>query len=187
MASVKFIAVKAPKDEVLQRLGLGDTGRVVDPGVVPLAGVWMSSGWTIVASNDWDFPSAERLSLLSEGTEAVGCILSSVVMASDAWGYRDGREIWSIRYDCEKHNREVEATGDLPREFEPIYAAARREQAENEGDRVDYIFDVPGDLVTAITGYNFFDFDEGEFTALMPPPGPRVDMFAGLKRLFGKK
>lgn len=193
MAHLTFIAVRSPKADVIQRLGLEDTCRVVDPAGAPTTCVQASSGWTILGSDEHDFASSERLALLSEGTEAVGCCWSSTVMAVDVWGYKDARESWSVSYDSDKDFGRVDAKGELPAEFAAIYETALREQAED--GEIDYVFDVPTDLIAALTGYHYADFDEAEFTALMPPRrsetkpsgGPKANPFAGLKRLFGRR
>jgi len=186
--SFAFIAIRAGKDVVLQRLGMEDTGRAVEPYRAAASCVELPSGWTVVASDKMDFASPELLALLSQDGEALGCWLSDVVMASDAFGYRDGREVWSIRYDCNEHDGVVDAAGKLPPQFKAIYKKARAAQAaEEDGPPVDYVWDVPADVVAAITGYRYDEFDEAAFTVLAPPRGPKADPFQALKRLFGKR
>lgn len=177
--SNSFIAVQGKsKAEVAEALAAVDTGQAERElyGRDAFSIADLPSGWVVVCSGDYDWVTPERLAAVSEGSEALGWRLDERVMASDAFGYRDGRELWSILYDCEE-GPEVAASGDLPKVFAGIYAKIQAKQAEGDAkrDEVDYIFDVPVETVRALCGFRHDEDDAlaSNFTVLRGRDAPR--------------
>jgi hypothetical protein len=190
--TASFIGVKGvERTRVLEVLGVAETGVVVEPYDADLAWGETAQRWLILASKDYGFASPARLAELSVGGEAVSCQVEEHVMASGARGFRDGVEVWSIEYDCEK-SRDVDASGALPEAFAGVHEKARQNQAGEE-ENVDYIWDVPADVFAALTGYRY-DFDTSvELTELRLPGTVKAETARGgglasvLAKLFGKK
>lgn len=149
-----------PRDQaenlLLERLKAEETGVFVpDPWREPLVLSKSPTGWTVIGSRDFGIAGPERLSQLSAGGEAIGCWLCEVTMASEVRGFRDGAEVWSIQYDCDKRLHELVVEGSPPSVFDEIFSRARAEQ-DSQGDedpKVDFIFNVPQQVAEALCGF----------------------------------
>jgi hypothetical protein len=80
-------------------------------------------------------------------------------MISYASLWQGGRYIWKIRHNSDQDVEHLEASGDLPPQFEGFRDTAMDKQRVHEERRrpgewgVDYVFDVPLDTAAGITGY----------------------------------
>ena len=83
-------------------------------------------------------------------------------MASAAFYYRDGKRLWNVVHESDSGVDHLDTEGDIPDPFNEIRKAAvenqrkedLRERDPNEILGVDYIFDIPVRLATALTGYS---------------------------------
>ena len=189
--SCSFLAAKGrSKAEILESLGWSDSGVAVEwPEGRDTFCADLPGGWIVVWSNDYDYVTKALLAAASNGGEAVGWRVEEHVMVSDAWGFRDGTEIWSIFYDCEKHQSGgLAASGELPAEFAGILEVARAEQAEK--DDADYVYDVPADVAAALCGFRYdqleFDWGAPAFTALRRLPSGGGRDTSKKESFFGK-
>lgn len=185
--SYGWLAVRGvEKGDLLAWLDLEDTGRVVEYWRCARSFAVSPTGWLLVASSELDsFPSADVLAGTSKlGGEAIHCWLEERVMDSACTAYRDGAPAWSVTYNADKHFGEVRVSGEPPREFDAILAAAQAEQAADPDDDVDYIFGVPLELSRVTCGYREGQDPELEFTLLMRRPRPRTSQPGLLARLF---
>lgn len=145
------------KDQVLSRLGLLDTGEATD---------YLSRGgfmWAmtpdsrvIVATEQYGWLTPERLSQLSEGASLVAARAEDNDCTSAASGYRGGQRVWSVTHDNPEEYGVIgglELDGDVPAELATIRAQLEAEQSASDDDRVDYIFDVPNELVATLGGW----------------------------------
>lgn len=178
MASYSWIAVKGrPKDEVFAELEVEPTGG-------PEAGEKLSwgetaKGWLVVRSMGTKFATSDRLQLVSRGAEAVGFWGTTVSMGAQARYFRDGQELWTVDYDCEK-DPPVTWTGEPPG-LADILESARQADGPGTGD---LIYDVPADVAFGMCGHN----EENEWLdryglRKVGGQGERRGFFA---RLFGR-
>jgi hypothetical protein len=155
------------KKLVLGRLGLRETGETTSEPDFEVCCFRHPSGWFIVQGPE-DFVSRDQLARVSKGGEAVGCYESETVMVSEAYGFRDGLEVWSVLHDPDRRGTPLEVQGDPPAELAGIHDDLMRRQA-GESD-VDYLFEAPIDLTKAVCGYRWDEVQpEGtEFMMLEP-------------------
>lgn len=154
-----------------------------------LSAAELPSGWTLVAASEPDGITPELMSRVSGGGEAIGWFLDERVMYSDAWCYLDGAEAWAIEYNPDT---QMAFRGDLPPEFEPIYQAVQKEQAEDDaegGPEADFIFEVPSRLAATLCGYReveeAFETQQMSFKVLRRPAREKKPgLFAAL---FGRR
>lgn len=152
----------AERDKVLAALRLE---------VLPdaLAGDWhegdyscrtFPGGWFVVASQE-GLDLATDLVSASATTEqlAMGCEMSTIVMYSEACGYQDGQLQWSVIHDPDDSACPLAVEGEPPAILAELDAKAVEDQAAEAG--VDFVFDVPMQLVAHYTG---FVYDEDEAT-----------------------
>ena len=112
--------------------------------------------WTIVVINN---RSAYRehvddalLAKIAIGAELIACGIDEGSNVTFAIGLRAGHEAWSVVHDANLADRHLVVSGDVPSEMASI--AARLTAAQDDDDEVDYISDVPVELVEALTGFN---------------------------------
>lgn len=117
-------------------------------------------GWFLVASReDLDLTSdLERAASTTDQT-AVGCEMSTVVMYSEACGYQGGQLKWSVIHDPDDEDSPLAVEGEPPEILAELEAKAMEDQAADTD--VDFVFDVPPQLVAHYTG---FVYDEDEAT-----------------------
>jgi hypothetical protein len=145
------------KDQVLSRLGLLDTGEAID--YLSRGGfMWAMTpdGRVIVATEQYGWLTPERLSELSEGASLVAARAEDNDCTSAAWSYRGGQRVWSVTHDNPEEYGMIgglELDGDVPAELATIRARLEAEQSASDDDRVDYIFDVPNELVATLGGW----------------------------------
>ena len=146
------------KDEALRRLGYVDTGRKTERIGRDVAWAVTSKGRVIlIARYDWLKPS--RLAELSAGTSLVAGRFETHVGDSNAWGYRDGACVWSIRCNEDSHYGDeygLTIDGAPPPEFAVIrdrLLAERHAEALGDDEPDEDLFDLPEALVGAIGGW----------------------------------
>ena len=150
------------KVDLLDRLSMVETGQTISLAEQRLdrdteAGVAvLPSGRVLIVFGD--YADSHMAAELSVGCELVLCSMSEVVMHSEAFGFKDGQELWSIVHDPSKHRHGVDASGALPSGFDEAMSKAKR----GEHDDVDYFFGVPIQLAANVGGYRA-DEDLGDF------------------------
>jgi hypothetical protein len=161
--SISWIAFGGKsKDAALALLELTDSGEIVVAYEAAVSGATLPNGWYVAFFADYDFVSPARLAKFSVGCELVACQIEEHVMASTAYVFNDGRELFFVHHQGDEEEvRDLTTRGDPP----PIYSSIRERlfaDQDTEGDTagVDYVFDIPVDLAKAICGYRH---DEGVF------------------------
>lgn len=181
------------KDEVFERLGLKDTGRATD---YPDDGDFMWSitpeGRVVLATSAYEWFTPKRLAKLSDGISLVAARAEDNDCTSSAWGYEDGRLLWSITQGY----GDLKAEGDLPAEYPAIRDRCVALQEASEQELVNYLFDIPTDLVGVLGGWtpeNEIGRDL-DFTSAIITRDVWEDEYIGLKRrggflsrLFGRR
>jgi hypothetical protein len=186
--SIGWIAVqgKGP-DEVLAAAGLRDTGEPDPNFEEEYSGGLLSTGWYLVISNGAEyFTSSERMAKLSSGCRLVGCHVEEHVMDSGAFGYDDGREIWSVVHQAHHGLMDLVVKGSPPTEFSAIRKRmTERQVTEGGADAdVDYIFEIPTELAAAICGFKHDAGDDLPLNKLTSVDGPKRKGLLG--GLFGR-
>jgi hypothetical protein len=186
--NLSWIATRGlDKAEVLARLGLVMTGQTGEYFDTARSCAELPGDWLIVYANRMDWATPERIAAVSVGGEAVGCQMSETVMWSGAWGCRDGAREWSVTHDPDKDLNGVKVEGDPPSQLPDVMATARRGQ-ERGDDSVDYMFDVPVELVAAVCGFNANELDRGlVFSVLAPEARGGSGPITWLAKLFSGK
>ncbi|WP_152971555.1 hypothetical protein [Xanthomonas arboricola] len=156
--AISWLAVsgKAPQ-QVLQELQLHRTGETEEFPESPVSSAQLPTGWFLVFANRFASPLVADGSLqqLSSGCTVISCQVEEHMMFSSATCYSNGKNNWHVAHDAQESIYHLSANGDLPPEFNDIYASLKQEQDDAGGDKsdVDYIHDVPVSLAKAITSF----------------------------------
>ncbi|MGI4718486.1 MAG: hypothetical protein ACRYGO_13505 [Janthinobacterium lividum] len=156
--SIAWIAVRGlTKEDVLARLSLIDTGEPDEANERPISGAALPDGGYLVFFNDMAHPATQAPGMrhLSAGAEALGCQVEEHVMASAAFLYKDGAKVWDVVHLAEQDIYHLAADGAPPPLLEIIHTEMKAAQDEQGGAdaEVDWLFEVPLMLATALCGY----------------------------------
>jgi hypothetical protein len=159
--SLTWVAARGKsRDRVLADLELQGTDAWEELPESPITGAQIPGDWYAVIFNG-DITAifaGDALRRLSTGAEVVVCTVEEHVMCSGAFGWKNGREVWSVRHDAQVDADGIAAAGKLPQQYAAIAGSARaqRDAADTEGaadQGADFLFDVPIELAQALTGY----------------------------------
>lgn len=164
--AISWLAVSGKESQqVLQELGLSRTGEVEEIPRSSVSAAQLPNGWFLVFANTFDSPLVAESSLanLSSGCSVVSCQIEEHVMFSSATCHINGRRKWHVAHDAQESIYNLSTSGDLPAEFNAIYAALKEEQDKSGGDAsdVDHIHDVPVALAKAVTSFCHDDDIQG--------------------------
>jgi len=176
--SIAWIAVRGTsKEEVLDRLSLADTGEPDEANESAVSGAALPGGGYLVFFNDMAHPATQAPSMarLSEACEALGCQVEEHVMASASFLYKNGVKVWDVVHLAEEGLYHLAVDGAPPPLLDTIHTemkAAQDEQGGLDAD-VDWLFEVPLMLATALCGYRhdeaaLLSGEELQFTGLVP-------------------
>jgi hypothetical protein len=142
---------------VLDAVGLRATGRYEEIPESNITGAVLPSGWFVIIGNRGDPTFAHEASLLqlSRDFDVLTWFVEEHVMCSSAGSWRGGREVWSVQHSADQGINNLEVKGELPPNFASIRDGLRARQQNAGGEKadVDYIFDIPVELIQSITGY----------------------------------
>jgi hypothetical protein len=159
--AMSWLAIRAPKAEAFEPLGLRPTGEQRELLGAPIAGTELPSGWTLVVANGCDHAliSDARLVDACEHTDLVACSIEEHVMYSAASFWSRGKRVWSVVHDAQRAIDHLETFGELPPSFAEIRAALLAQQSEAGGadSDTDFIFDAPLVLAQRLTGFKHDD------------------------------
>lgn len=148
----------------------------------------LPNGWSILFTRDFDFPTPERMALLSAEGTAIAVSADERTMFSVVRGYERGKAVFAIEHDGGSQGvRHIATAGTIPAAWGPILEQASRQQDEEDaGDAtVDFVFDAPPALAGALCGYNddesWPEDQEEEFRPLVEKKRPSL-----LGKLFGR-
>ncbi len=169
-----WIAVKgASREALLNALDLVETDepREALPGCRDVNFCYQErpDGWTVLASEDFDWASPEQILQLSHLGPTVGLQFEDKVeMTSIATGAKNGVELWRVSH-VNDPKKMLEVRGTPPAQFAEIRDQRMKEQEEHGGDEssTDYLHDIPLDVAKAACGYRL-DENEEPFLALKP-------------------
>lgn len=173
--------------ELLRSMSLRTTGAVEDIAESPLLAADLGEGWTLVLSQGEQLPAGDTLcASLSVGSELVRCVVEEHVMFSGAWGWQDGKQIWSVVHDAQVALEHLELSGQAPHALETIREEVEKRRANTPLDGADWVFDIPVQLAEAVTGFRH-DASEPErrFEVLEQTAPQGTRSLPWWKRFFG--
>lgn len=186
-----WVAVQgASKGEVFDHLALTETGDETFPGShgAPLSFRELPGQWLVIFSEDFDWASDKRLLEVSRFGLALACQFEDKVeMTTVLSAARDGTTLWRVFHDSVGSGHRLDVTGEPPAALAAIREAAFAEQrkADDNGEGVDFICDVPLELAKAVCGYRA-DEDDAAFTVLRRSGGSAPAGFGGKVSLLEK-
>jgi len=176
--SIAWIMVRGKtKEDILDQLGLADTCEPDEANDSAVSGAALPGGAYLLFFKDMAHPATQApgMARLSSGCEALGCQVEEHVMASAAFLYKDGAKVWDVVHLAEQGLYHLAVDGAAPVLLDTIHTEMKASQDEDGGDEaeVDWLFEVPLMLATALSGYRH---DEAtlltgetlDFTALVP-------------------
>lgn len=177
--SSSWVAIQGgAKTEILEHLGLVETGQDIQPGTgsAPFSLAELPQDWVVVFSEDFDWASTNRVLELSRFGLTVGCQFEDkVAMTSSICAARGGVELWRVFHDHEGSIYRLDVTGEPPVELAAIRGRLFEEQEKAGGEDagVDYVHEIPFELAQAVCGYRH-DEDEAIFMGLMRAGGAEL-------------
>jgi hypothetical protein len=190
--ALSWVAVRGMSaEELRRRLGLRPTGRTTDVPGRKLSATTAGEDWAVVCARRYDrFLDGALLGPLSASAEVVGCVVEEDARFSQAFCWKDGAHLWSVTHDAERSLDHLQATGDLPAEFQDLEARALAARQEWP-DGPDYLFDVPLELARAVVGFRhdaveraFEELEPLEVAAAPPPPPAEPGLLGAVSRWF---
>jgi hypothetical protein len=170
---VWFAAQGIGKDAFLERAQFEDTGEVDEYFEHDHSGGELPDGWYVILSNEMGLLEPAKLAKWSAGARVVAVAIHEGSMNSLATEWRDGKQVWSVSHDGSEGGEQLDVEGQLPEVFAELQHEATAAQAEaggEEGEGVNFVFDIPLDLAAEITGFRHdelgFDDDIEPFTVL---------------------
>jgi len=162
------------KQELLDKLGLEDTGQEGDflAAASPFSLGQFTGGWLVLFIDDYDWADPKRVLELSRLSLVVGCQFNDKVnLFSAICAARGGTELWRVSQPRNEDTiSSLEISGHPPVALGAILSTKAREKFDEEGDGLEFSFEVPLELGKAVCG---FRHDEGEapFVGVKPVPG----------------
>ncbi|MBC7997141.1 MAG: hypothetical protein IAF58_04325 [Leptolyngbya sp.] len=160
-AAESWIAVKGlSTEEFLKALSVKKTGNTSEIHDWDWSYVDLQNGWQVISCINGekflpeDKVLMRRLSCSAEAT-ITGCI-EEHVMFSGAYGWSQGRKVWTCEHDSNKGPEHLRAEGQTP---DCLDEAKREIAALSAGSKftdVDYVFDIPVSVSMKICGYGSY-------------------------------
>jgi len=172
--SLCWVGVEARhRKRLLAALDLEAAGETDDELGADLTLAVTPEGWVVLVAGQGGFDLDEQLIDVSSSCGlAVGGEIVEGVTFSRASALRDGRELWSVRYNADDSGT-LQEVGEVPPQFEDIKHGLMDEEASASPD-VSYLFDAPADLAASVTGYRPGEDQGLAWIALQRrPPGGR--------------
>lgn len=149
---------------VLRHFGLEETGQAVDEtrpapgGVASLPGGWTAL-WCNAAGLRHHIEA--RLATAPAGSTVVACMVDEPAYASAATGWRDGARIWDISHNGQAGPHDLKVDGTPPSELKAVITAMDTEETQSgyPPGMIDFYFDIPVELVFALTGLRYCQRD----------------------------
>ncbi|MDF0541133.1 hypothetical protein PX699_02160 [Sphingobium sp. H39-3-25] len=162
---ISWLAVRdMRKVQLLDALGFIDTGRVDEANEARFSSADLSTGWSIIWSNDFGWVESEALHTRPPLGRSIACQVHEGVMYSAAYAAQDGVELWRVVHDSDRGHDDLQIHGTVPVELAEIRRAlAAEQQADGSCQNVDYMFDVPVEMALKFTGfrYDLWDLPSG--------------------------
>jgi uncharacterized protein YlzI (FlbEa/FlbD family) len=160
--SISWIAIHGKrKEDILAELSLK---YLVEPGEenkTLMSGAKLPGDWYIIYFNKFQhlLAAEESLLRLSNGCKVVVCQIEEHVMESQVRMYEMGKKVWEVIHRAELGARHLSESGEFPVSYFELKARMVAEQNRNddEGDCVDFIWEIPVSMGYEVTGYRHDD------------------------------
>jgi hypothetical protein len=156
--ALTWAAIKgATPEQVHEVLSLQGTGTRTEIAETGLTGATLPDGWYLVTSDHapLNLTDKELLAKLSQFGDVIVCDVEEHCMASFSAQWKNGKQLWSLMHDAQSRIDRLDVEGEPPPSFAEIRDRLQAEQiaAKARKERVDYIFDIPVEVASSITGY----------------------------------
>lgn len=155
--SISWLAVKnVEPPEVHRRFDVAGTSQYGDYADHPIVGRLLPSGWYLLVAQRCDHPITleSLLARNSADCEILACSIEEHVMYVSAAYWQNGCKVWSILHRGGDYGTmDLLVDGELPGVFEEIRAKCFAEQIADSEGGVDYIFEIPLEMVRFYTGF----------------------------------
>ncbi len=156
--SISWMAVKDKSSEkILELLGLAETIEIEAYPSSKYNATQFPGDWYFVWFNRCESPYVKKdvLGLLSESCSVVVCVVEEHVMYSRAEFWENGVQVWQVIHDAQQGLYDLQVSGSIPESFDSLKSRIFSKQEEEGGESagVDYIFDVPTELLRGITNF----------------------------------
>lgn len=185
---ISWLAVEGlEKPEMLDQLGLCDTGKPDPHNEAPFSAAALPTGWSVLWANDEGYVTAERAARLSARAQVLAVTVDETCMHCHVRSFENGSERWRLWHEGDEVIDHLGRIGEPPPDAAIIEAEQRvLQEAEGPGAEVDFLFDIPTRLAERLCGFKHDAMVEGwqdRFTAAEPLGTARVGL---LGRLFGR-
>jgi hypothetical protein len=194
--SHSWIAVKGVTTErALEALGM-EISRVQTDYLEGIALIEWPDDWLLVLSDNSEEAIDGDLTRLAPLGRAVVCSIEEHVMQSEARGYEDGVQVWSVLHDPngDESIYSLRIAGSPPEQLDDIVRAVKAEQDAEGGEDAgaDVMFDIPPKLAASICGFMLGEEDPAavRHSSLKligsAEPAERTERPGFFARLFGR-
>jgi hypothetical protein len=133
------------------------------------------SPWVLLiadgSENYADLSPSHAQSLSKDGNETLFFWCSDTVMATELRCFQDGRQAWSIQYDCGDKTKQPAMNGNLPHIAQKILKDLQTKQQADDG--ADYIYDLTAEVGHSVVGFRHdtdLEMDDSEPFQLLSEP-----------------
>ena len=151
---VLLIAVTGKNaDAIHQDYFVAPTDQYEEIPESPVTGANLPGGAYLLYINDEIVPDDAVLTKLSRDASLLACYANETVMNSLVSSWVNGVEQWSVFHDAQQDIKHLEISGNPPEQLnsikEDLFAA------QDEGEDVDHVFDIPVELFAALGGLRY--------------------------------
>jgi hypothetical protein len=169
-ASLSWVGVQAKSArQLLDALGMVDTGEVVAPGQCEIAATQLPNGWFVIVCNQFWHRLVQPAAMqqASRGRELFGYSEYEAVNTALAFQYRNGAQVWQLSHVLDEGRDHLAVEGTAPAVTKSLLAAAIQ-AAAREGN--DAVFSVPGEVVRQVSGIAMPAGSNAIYHRLAPDP-----------------
>jgi hypothetical protein len=182
------------KAQLLERLGMTDTGEPDEVCEAPFSLCEGPTGWMILFANDFGFGDKAQIAALSADSRVLLCRIHEGLMFSRAALYENGAQTWAVTHDAQEGLHDLHISGAPPEPLDAIRERLTGAQNADETGEVDFIFDIPVELAQSLTGYrhDVYAPETWAFTRLhrsapTSTKGSSADLMGRLKGLLSRR
>lgn len=152
--SLSFLAVRGKVTHlILEELHLRRTGEREAVAKAMITGVELPTGcYVITAHQNTELMHDAMLAQLSLECECYACFVDEQMKVTSAVGWKNGKKVWTALHDGGKGSDHLQLRGEFPSLFGPILEGGK---ALQKSGAASALFNVPVELVAALTGYRY--------------------------------
>lgn len=184
---ISWLAVEGiGKQQLVERLGLRDTGEPDEANEAPLSAATLPTGWSVLWANDEEYATPVRAAGLAVDRRVLAVTVNETRMHVHARLFENGAERWHLWHEGDEILDHLGKAGELPPEAAMIEAEQRALQQDEGPDAdVDFMFDVPTRLAKRLCGFKHDDVIELEEDGFTVVGAANLSGVVFLRRVFG--